>query len=258
MRVLVTFAVQAEFAPWRNRWRFKSAPFRTPHYSSARSYTAQIHGVEVEVFLTGIGLREAEPGLSLLISHSPDCCISTGLAGGLQPSLKIGDIAVARSVAAFSGESKRLCDSKLVEIARQNGATAVSLFLTSEHLVGRSQEKQAAAARGDVVEMESLEVLTKAAGNWIPSVAIRSISDAVDEDLPIDFGQTITRRGKISLARVLAQVAGNPRQLPALMAFGKRSHMAAVSLADFLDRYIPAVRLTFAEPPAITAGVAAR
>ena len=242
MRVLVTFAVEAEFAPWRKRWPFVRVVSRMPHYSSGSWYKAKLGAAEVEVFLTGIALRKSEPGLTFLLKHSPAICISSGLAGALSPSLGKSEIVVARAVRAISGGLAQPCHTHLVEIAARMGAKTANLFLTSPRVVSTAKEKADAARAGDVVEMESLTILNKASETWIPCVAIRAISDSATEDLPLDFNQVTNSSGRISWSRVVLQLARKPSRVPRMLELARHSVEAANRLADFLDRYIPAVR----------------
>jgi hypothetical protein len=69
-------------------------------------------------------------------------------------------------------------------------------------------------------------------------VAIRAISDRADENLPIDFNRTISSDSRVSIPRVLAEVAKSPSTLGALIRFGKQSRSAAEALARFLEIYV--------------------
>ena len=74
-------------------------------------------------------------------------------------------------------------------------------------------------------------------------VAIRAISDTADEDLPLDFNRVTDISGDVSIKRILGEVAGAPSSIPALVRFGKRSRIAAESLASFLERYLQALAI---------------
>jgi len=240
MRVLVTFAVDAEFAPWRLRREFVRR--RLPeHYGAAACYSSPVGQTHVDVLLTGMALRNAEPGLSLLMGEGVGVCIASGLAGALRPGLACGEIVVARHLSRLRGTETRDCDHRLVSLAVEKGATAVETLLGSESVLTTSSAKREAAKQGDVVDMESFAILAKASESWIPSVAIRSISDTSEEDLPIDFNRTIGLRGGIKLGAVLSQVARHPAQLSKLVSFGRRSQEAAHKLASYLDSYIQAL-----------------
>ncbi|PVZ85714.1 5'-methylthioadenosine/S-adenosylhomocysteine nucleosidase [Serratia sp. S1B] len=62
-------------------------------------YTGQINGVDVALLKSGIGKVAAALGTTLLLEHcKPDVIINTGSAGGLAPTLKVGDIVVSEEV----------------------------------------------------------------------------------------------------------------------------------------------------------------
>jgi adenosylhomocysteine nucleosidase len=94
---------------------------------------------------------------------------------------------------------------------------------------------------GSVVEMESAYILAAASGRRVPVVAVRAISDAADEDLPVDFRQIVDSHGHLRFAPLLKELALHPHRLPLLVQFGRQSRAAAGSLADFLDQFIPLV-----------------
>ena len=54
MRILVTFALETEFAPWR-----ALREFRAVQWGDAEVYRAQIGAADVGVLLTGAGPRQA-------------------------------------------------------------------------------------------------------------------------------------------------------------------------------------------------------
>ena len=88
--------------------------------------------------------------------------------------------------------------------------------------------------------MESFAVIGEAEKFGVAAIAIRAVSDGVDEDLPLDIDRILSN-GQVSIPRVLGQVARRPQALPGLMRLGKQSKNAAESLAHFLDLYIGAV-----------------
>jgi hypothetical protein len=66
-------------------------------------------------------------------------------------------------------------------------------------------------------------------------IAIRAISDAVEEDLPVDFNRVTSEAGEVSIAKIVAQAAAHPGSIPALIRFGRQSRNAAERLAVVLD-----------------------
>ena len=247
MRVLVTFAVEAEFAPWRRRHAFRRKEYvHGSHRGGSDAwYSSRIDDLTLDVYLTGLGWKGTRALLSTLLKEKPDLCISSGLAGGLRSELKSGEIVVAREALLVNGGKKFRSRPLLVELAEGAGATPVNLFLTNTQVVCRAQSKQSMAKFGDVVEMESFHVLTRAREQQVPALAIRAISDTAEEDVPLDFGWSMGGDGQISYGKLLLQVGRRPHKIPALIGFGKRSEQAARNLADFLDKYIATVRRRF-------------
>src|SRR3981189_3328021 len=88
MNILVTFAVEAEFAPWRNRRKFRRLPGDWPRFE------AQFGGAGV----TGMGQTHALEAARRMLPDRPDICISTGLAGALRSEYRPGDVLSARLV----------------------------------------------------------------------------------------------------------------------------------------------------------------
>ena len=241
IKVLVTFAIENEFAPWRERRRFSRGKWPWPEVSST-----EIGGVDLGAVLTGIGPKQAENAVSRLLrieGDSIECCISSGLAGALGSQYQVGQVLVARRIvseAARSGDPRAIVNSSeaLVSFAAECGAIVVDRFFSSVRVVGTTAEKKHLGEFADAVEMESFGVLSAAGAAGLPTVAIRAISDTVDEELPLDMNAAITDQGQLSIARVIGQVARHPGSLPGLMRLGKHSKQAATALCEFLDRYV--------------------
>jgi adenosylhomocysteine nucleosidase len=244
MKILVTFALENEFAPWR-----ALRSFRPGRWGSADAHFAEIGGAEVGVVLTGVGPRLAGLRASEVIrgeSDSINLCVSSGLAGALKNEYAIGQVLAAKAVRSDLAQDDvngniLECSGALVSFAEECGATIVNCFHTSERAVGTPEEKEHLGETADAVEMESFDVLKEAAAFGIPAAAIRAVSDLADETLPLDMNEVFTERGQVSVPRVLGQVARHPGALPGLMKLGKQSKTAAESLAQFLDRYIATV-----------------
>src|SRR5258708_5945421 len=169
MRILVTFAVEAEFAPWR-----KLRPFEKQTDGLAAYFAARIGGADVNVVLTGVGGKSAWLETTKIVWDSDvDVCVSSGLAGALRAEYHLGDILAARVVQAIS--SKRVIDSdaKLIQLAEEYGARAVGSFYSADRVIGSASEKSELGRRADAVEMESGEVMYEASAFGARVIAIR-------------------------------------------------------------------------------------
>jgi nucleoside phosphorylase len=253
MRVLVTFAVEAEFAPWRKLRQFRSIDF-----DGLPLRRAEIGAVEVTVLLTGMGPDAAALAMGLMMRMADDdrhfdICISSGLAGSLDAQLVPGNIIAPRALIAenFHADqtSEQLSvDSELHEQAVKSGAICSNCLLTTDRVLVKMDQKRSCASRAQSVDMESFEIVKQALAWGARGVVVRAISDAADEDLPINFNLTISSDKQISIPRVLVQLAKNPLALPALIRFGQQSRKAAESLAAFLDQYIQKLSVTASTP----------
>jgi nucleoside phosphorylase len=237
MRVLVTFAVEAEFAPWR-----KLRSFTKKNEGQAEYFAAEIGSADVNVLLTGVGGKSAWLETTKIAwDGDVDICVSSGLAGALHSEYRLGDVLAAKVVHAAGWKCVVASDAKLMQLAEEHGARTVGSFYSSDRVVGLASEKRELGKLADAVEMESGEVLYEASAFGAKVIAIRGISDGVDQDLPLDFNKVVTSAGEVSLPRVLGEVVRHPLSAPALVRFGNQSRMAAEKLAAFLDHYVEAV-----------------
>jgi adenosylhomocysteine nucleosidase len=240
MRIVVTFAMASEFAPWR-----RVRGFQRKTVGSVEVFASSVTGAEITAVITGIGRERAGNALVAALRSAASqvhACISAGLAGALRPECKVGDVVAARKVignlrnlAKTVGD--RPCAPELVAAAEALGAKSVSGFLTLDHAVSKAEEKRELSAVADVVEMESFDIMTTAHDYRIPAVAIRAISDGAGEDLPLDMNRVFLN-GRVSTPRVLGEVARHPGSIPGLVRLGRNSKKAAESLATFLDSYV--------------------
>lgn len=237
MRILVTFAVDAEFAPWRALRQFEKRTAGAAEYFAAKVGSADAH-----VLLTGVGGKSGWLETTKIVWNGDvDVCVSSGLAGALRTEHQPGDILAAKQVQVISWQRVVTSDAKLILLAEEHGARSVGSFYCAEHVIGRASDKRELGRVADAVEMESGEVLYKAAAFGAKAIAIRGISDGVNEDLPLDFNKVMSSSGQLSIPRVLGEVVRHPRSLPALVRFAKQSQMAAEKLCAFLDRYLQGI-----------------
>lgn len=237
MKVLVTFAVEAEFAPWRKLrgdWVVKDAV--------THAYEFSARDLHVCVILTGIGCQRAWDVNAITLWNSDfDVCISAGLAGSLRSEYGPGDVLVARGICDSKKQQALQCDGALTELAVQSGAKRVEAFYTSPRIVVTAGEKRALREFGEAVEMEGRRVVGTAGqglGWGARCVAIRAISDGAEEDLPLDFNRFLSHTGDVNIRKVIAELLRRPWILGGVIAFGRRSRAAAEKLACFLDQFV--------------------
>lgn len=232
MKVVVTFAVNAEFAPWRRLRNFRCVRSAAPAW-----YEYSAGDLFVRAVVTGMGERLASQAAQEALADGADVCISSGLAGGLQAGQRSGDVLVAQVVAKELEPVAIASDPELLMLAAECGAHQAARFVAAQVIVARAADKKHLGERADAVEMESLAVLSEAARRGVPAVAIRAIADTVDFDLPFDFAATCGANGEVRVSRVIGALALRPQQLPALVRLARDCRRASRALAAFLDVY---------------------
>lgn len=233
MKILVTFAVRAEFAPWQRRRNFLRLREDLPVFEAA------IGGAKIRSVLTGMGQEHAyEAARRAFAAYKPDICISTGLAGTLRDGYRTGEILVARLVSEVGEPVAVASHGELLATAVDCGARAIERMATSKSLVMQSSKKRELGTRADAVDMESYTILAEAARCGVPGIAVRAVSDTADFDVPYDFERACDAQGQIRTLGIVAQVLRRPADLPRLLKLAQDSRTAAKRLAHFLDAYV--------------------
>jgi hopanoid-associated phosphorylase len=161
--------------------------------------------------------------------------ISFGVAGGLDPTLKSGDVVVATEVLAgdarwFAGLS--LNDELLASLALgrrrvvRGGLAGVEKVIAARSIKAALHLETGAAA----VDMESHIAAAYADEAGLPFAALRVISDPATRALPQLVMAAIKPNGDIDLRKVLRGVARNPSTLRALVSTGIDFNRALRSL----------------------------
>jgi adenosylhomocysteine nucleosidase len=231
MKILVTFAVRAEFAPWQRRRNFLRLPGDSPVFE------ATFGGARVRAILTGMGQEFALNAAKNCFAYRPDICISTGLAGSLRSGHRAGDILAPRLVSEVGEPVAVATHRELLSTAVDCGARQIERLATSRTLIARAEQKRELSSQAEAVDMESYTILAEAARCGVPAVAIRAVSDTADFDVPYDFEKARDGQGQIRLMGIISQVLRKPAGLPDLLKLAHDSRFAARRLAEFLDMF---------------------
>lgn len=163
--------------------------------------------------------------------------ISFGLAGGLSPLLKAGDVVVGETVQivhAHLGARSRSpetihCDERwrIALTAKLSGALQGPVAASDTILEDTAAKAALFAATGALaVDMESAVAGRFAAARKLPFAVLRVISDDARHVLPGAALVAMKPDGGIALGRVLGSLVANPLQIPALIRTARTSGRA--------------------------------
>jgi adenosylhomocysteine nucleosidase len=201
-----------------------------------------LNGRSIVVIHAGIGqINAAAATTALILGHKPEWVISAGLAGGLHPALKRGDIVMPDSIL---GEDGRRLSIDLQISPQQKSATPglhVGPLLTIDRVAFKRTEKHELGNKHSAiaVDMETLAVAEACRREKQRFLAVRIISDAVDEELPPDVERLLTRT---TWARRIGAAAGTivrrPSTVKDLWRFRETALTCSKKLAGFLEGVI--------------------
>jgi adenosylhomocysteine nucleosidase len=183
----------------------------------------------VRVLITGMGRRNAFESLDkYLAKEKPSGILTCGFAGGLNPSLELGEIIYDCDDGA-PWEKALLASS--ARLARFHCAARVSITANEKYQLWQSTFM-------DAVEMESDTIREMARKQSIPSATIRTISDTAHESLPLDFNRLMTPDHRLDFAKLAGRLLLKPRLIAELLRFQGQTITAAQSLGKFLENLL--------------------
>jgi adenosylhomocysteine nucleosidase len=195
---------------------------------------------------TGEGVANAERHLEAWLDRSAArAVLSIGFAGALSSSLQIGDLVVANDI----HDSKEKPDANLLSAARQVQIDAPVRFgvaLTSNEILWQAESKRATArslGANEIgfVDMESTAIARVCGKRGVPFLIARSITDVLDEDLPLDFNQYRDSDGRVDAKKVVRAALLRPAAFKGLFELRRRSKLCAERMAEFVQRLVPLI-----------------
>jgi len=190
-------------------WAVFALPFEAKGFKAGRA------GVEVRVLgCCGRRALQVFEGMVRAAEPKPDTVLLLGLAGGLSPELRVGDVVF------HGGELDRALPGTNLRIGR---------VFSCDLLVSRAKDKAALweKHRADCVDMETIAFDSFCQTAGIPFAALKAISDDFRTNLPINPDLLVCPETlKPATWRLLFYLAKNPRKLP---GFLKMVHSASIA-----------------------------
>lgn len=186
---------------------------------------------------------------------SYDALLVIGLAGGLDPQIKTGNVVIynlcfrAQSASEESNSKEKrpvreenasaVCDhdfsTRLFEKLLAAGLQCVrGAGLTIKRVVIEAENKLALGARygAAAVDMETYDVITACTRVGVPAAALRVVLDEANDDLP-DFNRALGADGSTNVWRLLPALLVRPI-ITARFIFNLRRAMRALRMATSL------------------------
>lgn len=183
----------------------------------------------VVTLLTGMGRDNASRAIEqALQNHKPKAVISAGFAGGLNSQLRRGTV-------VFDSSD----ELGIIEQLRDLGAMQANFHCAKRVAVTTVEKSLIRDQTGaDVVEMESSAIRTICRQANIPSAMIRVISDAADEDLPLDFNAVMTPDCRMHWGKFAGVLLRTPSLIGRLIEFQRHTKQAARELGRVLHEVV--------------------
>ena len=186
-----------------------------------------IGGTEVVIAQAGVGkVNAAVTAQTMILKYNPSVIINIGVAGGIEPSLKIGDIVVADKVCEHDMDTTAVgdepgyitgidtvymhCDNEISNIISQcakdmglhtvRGTIATGDIFVAENSV-RNRISQ--LFNGVAAEMEGGSIGHVCVMNNVPFAILRAMSDCANDDSKVDFPVFAAKAAENSIQIIL-------------------------------------------------------
>jgi nucleoside phosphorylase len=181
---------------------------------------------------TGVGMESCKARIiPFLDEHRPHMLISSGFAGGLDPSLKVGDLIIATNYSS----------SVMLTFAAQR-TQAARVTMTTQRAVAATPAGKAtlfSETGASAVDMETAFIFEQCQQRGIEVLALRGISDAAGDELPIPFPVWFDNiKQKPRVAALLRHLAAHPSKIPRFVRFVRGVSLTRKRLTKALVAFI--------------------
>jgi len=191
------------------------------NYAKNKYYKAKYIDIEVVVAYSKIGkVFSTLTASTMLQMFACDILLFTGVAGAVNPDLKIGDLVVASKLAQHDlditifghphgyvpeGSVYVEADRDLIALSKMVAAemgvdVKEGIIATGDQFIASEERKNfiAETFKADALEMEGASVAVVCDALGIPFFILRSISDSADMDAGFNFEEFVESSAKVS------------------------------------------------------------
>ena len=219
-KIAIIVAMEREVAPLIRHWNARTIAH------AGRQYRL-FENAEAAMICGGIGAEAARRATEAVIQAvKPTRVLSSGFAGALEDSLKVGDVVEPRIVI-------NAADGVRTEVARGEG-----ILVSYASVAGTEQKARLAKAYGALaVDMEAAAVAQGAQARGVEFAAVKAISDVAGFEMP-DLDRFVSRDGTFRTARFACHVALRPWLWGTALTLARNSSKASKALCAAIESYL--------------------
>jgi len=191
-------------------------------------------GLDVAIGCSGARPERARAEAARLVAAGAAGLVSFGLAGGLSPALRAGDLVLAaavwsggRPIATDAAWRGRLAAALGPHVQACEGALAGSDRLLPSSAAKAALHRTSAAC---AVDMESHLVAEAASRAGLPFLVVRALADASSQEIPAAARHALGPDGAVRAAAVLGGLLRRPQDLAGLLRLGRDSARGLATL----------------------------
>ncbi len=215
----------------RPQRRFRAGAFRVA-YATYLSH-------EILLVVTGMGRRNAEAALEWVLqfqAFNPELVISMGFGGALYEGARIGDLIMATGTSLVSEHVLKTIQipdaSGLFDRLSGRASMPAGHFFTLERWMEKETVKRLLPTEiaFPVCDMETFPLAELAHQRQRSFLAVRSITDLADEEIPRALLKVNDTSGSYGFLRAIFLLLSKPRLIPVAIRLGRRATVASENL----------------------------
>nr|WP_321984628.1 hypothetical protein [uncultured Lichenicoccus sp.] len=192
-------------------------------------------GILVEV--SGATADGARAAVARLIASGARALVSLGIAAGLDPDARPGDLLVPSRIVVTSKGGSRDYFTDLALCARLGGMTSGALLHSDVAVTApEAKGKLFASSQCVALDMESGILAAAATEAGLPFAALRAVCDPAGSGLPPVALVALGADGRLRPRSILASLLRRPQQVPALVGLASHASMARRALVGRIPR----------------------
>ena len=224
-KIIIVAALERELRPLIKDWACRTIEHE------GRKFTFYESSYAVAV-CSGIGFEAGRRAAQAAIfTYSPELLISVGVAGALVPELRVGET-IFPSIVIDARDSSRH-ETAIANARLGNSPLARTVVVSAAAIAGAAQKERLGKAYGaHAVDMEGAAVARAAQVHGLPFLAIKTISDDLDFDLP--EMASFVHNGQFEIARFAVHVLLRPWLWLAVARLARNTRIASENLCAWL------------------------